>query len=158
MPSLNHLLAPPRRSRRPPRSIEHRPGWSRAQAFAIRIGCAGGESFATSLGTLDAAVREALEATDRSMRPVASVLLPEALHLVVIGGVGPVTALAQRLEAVFASREAETRSLEERPSARLRLSVIQVGGAVQAAGTVLDFPRSRGLIGSGGVWPYSQAH
>jgi len=160
---------------RAPLPIRNRPVAGRSVGvFAIRIGPAGARRFRSSLARLDAAVRESLAATEArgrelaSVRPVATVLLPEALHLVVCGPPESVQKIGDRLLRALEDCELDGRltSVAEgagsgRPEsageARLRLSIIRAGGLAAAAGTVLDLPSARGLVSSGTRWPYSRA-
>lgn len=124
--------------------------------FAIRVGHSGATPFRSSLGQLDAMLREVLDAQGRdAIRPVATVVLPEAVHLVVCGRSERIERFSDRLLARFERSESGGGAgVADRP---LRLSVLRVGGLAAAAGTILDLPRARGLVSSGESWPWASA-
>lgn len=125
--------------------------------FAIRVGHSGATPFRSSLGQLDALLREVLDSQGReAIRPVATVVLPEAVHLVVCGRSERIERFSDRLLARFERSESGTgpEVASDRP---LRLSVLRVGGLAAAAGTILDLPRARGLVSSGESWPWASA-
>lgn len=133
--------------------------------FALRVGPAGARSFGVSLSRVDRALREVLADTARfvpSARPVVTVVLPEAVHLVVcarretveILGAGLLRALRGIAETGENDPE---RSSAPKEAVDLRLSILRVGGLVSAAGTVLDLPRARGLVASDESWPWARA-
>lgn len=124
--------------------------------FAIRVGHSGATPFQSSLGQLDAMLREVLDAQGRdAIRPVATVVLPEAVHLVVCGRSERIERFSDRLLARF--ERSESGSGTGGANRPLRLSVLRVGGLAAAAGTILDLPRARGLVSSGESWPWASA-
>jgi hypothetical protein len=135
--------------------------------FAIRVGPSGARRFLPSLARIDSTVREILgsEPGQSRLRPVATVILPEAIHLVVCGQAGEAERLGRRLAVAVESIEAGERSGEperfrsESPNVDdpLRLSILRTGGLVSTAGVVLGLPRARGLVGSGVAWPWSRS-
>ena len=126
--------------------------------FAIRVGHSGATPFRSSLGQLDAMLREVLDAQGReAVRPVATVVLPEAVHLVVCGRSERVERFSDGLLARFERSESERGDGDEVARRPLRLSVLRVGGLAAAAGTILDLPRARGLVSSGESWPWASA-
>ena len=157
------LLRRPKRAARTlhPRIPGRPPLESVVPTFAIRVGRPSARPFRSSLSHLDDGIRAVLARFGGQVRPVATVLLPEALHVVACGSPESVAGLARELGRILESAEVETvlapdggRAVE--PVEPLRISVLRVSSLAGAAGTVLDLPQVRGLVG-GGRWPYAHA-
>jgi hypothetical protein len=159
MRTLSLLRRPSRAARTLHPRIPHRPSAaSVVPTFAIRIGHPAALPFLAELAPLDAAIRGCLDSVAGQIRPVATVLLPEALHVVACGSAEAVRRLAEALGAILESAEVEAileSGLREGRTVLdpLRISVIRVSSLVGAAGTVLDLPQARGLVSSA-AWPF----